>query len=83
MTYSQTAAHKASTDPSADFDAIIIGAGQAGLSLADRLTAAGSTSYTMNANGNLIGRGTDTYGYDQAQPADERDRQRNDQCVHL
>ena len=31
MTYSQTAAHKASTDPSADFDAIIIGAGVSGL----------------------------------------------------
>src|ERR1700731_937975 len=31
MTYSQTAAHKASTDPSTDFDAIIIGAGVSGL----------------------------------------------------
>src|ERR1700719_1142220 len=31
MTYSQTAAHKASTDPRTDFDAIIIGAGVSGL----------------------------------------------------
>jgi cation diffusion facilitator CzcD-associated flavoprotein CzcO len=31
MTYSQAAAHQASTDPSTDFDAIIIGAGVSGL----------------------------------------------------
>src|ERR1700737_5209474 len=31
MTYSQTAAHEASTDPRTDFDAIIIGAGVSGL----------------------------------------------------
>jgi RHS repeat-associated protein len=33
---------------------------------ADRITAAGSTSYTLNANGNLVGRGSDTFTYDQA-----------------
>jgi RHS repeat-associated protein len=33
---------------------------------ADRISAAGSVSYTVNANGNLINRGSDTFGYDQA-----------------
>ncbi len=33
---------------------------------ADRITAAGATSYTVNANGNLTARGSDTFAYDQA-----------------
>ncbi len=33
---------------------------------ADRITAAGATSYTVNANGNLTARGADTFTYDQA-----------------
>jgi YD repeat-containing protein len=33
---------------------------------ADRLTSVGSTSYTLNANGNTTARGSDSFGYDQA-----------------
>jgi len=33
---------------------------------ADRIATAGSVSYTVNANGNLVVRGTDSFGYDQA-----------------
>jgi RHS repeat-associated protein len=33
---------------------------------ADRITAAGATSMTVNANGNLSAKGADTFGYDQA-----------------
>ena len=33
---------------------------------ADRITSAGSTSYTVNANGNETARGTDSFSYDQA-----------------
>jgi YD repeat-containing protein len=33
---------------------------------ADRITAAGSVSYTVNANGNLTARGSDSFAYDQA-----------------
>ncbi len=33
---------------------------------ADRITSAGSVSYTVNANGNLVARGADSFGYDQA-----------------
>ena len=33
---------------------------------ADRITAAGAVSYTVNANGNLTTRGNDTFAYDQA-----------------
>jgi YD repeat-containing protein len=33
---------------------------------ADRITAAGATSLTVNANGNTTARGTDTFAYDQA-----------------
>jgi YD repeat-containing protein len=33
---------------------------------ADRVQAAGATSYTVNANGNTTARGGDTFGYDQA-----------------
>jgi RHS repeat-associated protein len=33
---------------------------------ADRITSAGSTSYTVNANGNVTARGSDTFVYDQA-----------------
>jgi RHS repeat-associated protein len=32
---------------------------------ADRITAAGAISYTVNANGNLTARGADTFTYDQ------------------
>jgi YD repeat-containing protein len=31
---------------------------------ADRITAAGSTTYSVNANGNETARGTDTFGCD-------------------
>ncbi|MBI4493717.1 MAG: hypothetical protein HY690_13075, partial [Chloroflexi bacterium] len=33
---------------------------------ADRITSAGGVSYTVNDNGNLVARGPDTFGYDQA-----------------
>ncbi|MBI4492383.1 MAG: hypothetical protein HY690_06275 [Chloroflexi bacterium] len=33
---------------------------------ADRITTAGTVSYSVNANGNLVARGPDTFGYDQA-----------------
>ncbi len=33
---------------------------------ADRITLAGGTGYVVNANGNLTGRGADTFAYDQA-----------------
>ena len=33
---------------------------------ADRITQAGSTSYRVNSNGNLVARGSDAFGYDQA-----------------
>ena len=33
---------------------------------ADRITAAGATSITVNANGNLTAKGTDSYAYNQA-----------------
>jgi YD repeat-containing protein len=33
---------------------------------ADRLTSAGTTGYTLNANGNTVARGSDTFTYDQA-----------------
>ncbi len=33
---------------------------------ADRITTAGSTSYSVNANGNLTARGSDGFAYDQA-----------------
>jgi RHS repeat-associated protein len=33
---------------------------------ADRITAAGSTTYTVNADGNETGRGSDSFTYDQA-----------------
>ncbi len=33
---------------------------------ADRITAAGSTGYTVNASGNTTARGSDSFGYDQA-----------------
>jgi RHS repeat-associated protein len=33
---------------------------------ADRITAAGATSMTVNANGNLTAKGADTFAYDQA-----------------
>jgi YD repeat-containing protein len=33
---------------------------------ADRIQSAGSTSYTVDANGNLTNRGGDTFAYDQA-----------------
>ncbi|MEK7214193.1 MAG: RHS repeat-associated core domain-containing protein, partial [Chloroflexota bacterium] len=33
---------------------------------ADRITAAGAVSYTVNANGNLVAKGTDSFAYDQA-----------------
>jgi len=33
---------------------------------ADRIQQAGSVTYTLNANGNLVSRGGDTFGYDQA-----------------
>ena len=33
---------------------------------ADRITAAGAVSYTVNANGNLVARGGDSFAYDQA-----------------
>jgi RHS repeat-associated protein len=33
---------------------------------ADRITSAGSVSYTVNANGNVTARGSDAFGYDQA-----------------
>lgn len=32
---------------------------------ADRISQAGSASYTVNANGNLTGRGSDTFTFDQ------------------
>jgi hypothetical protein len=43
MAYSQAVAHKASTDPSTDFDAIIIGAGVSGLYQLYRLRELGLT----------------------------------------
>ncbi|MEK7214293.1 MAG: hypothetical protein AAB289_01675, partial [Chloroflexota bacterium] len=33
---------------------------------ADRVTAAGGVSYTVNANGNLVAKGADSFAYDQA-----------------
>ena len=33
---------------------------------ADRITAAGAVSYTVNANGSLVTRGADSFTYDQA-----------------
>ena len=33
---------------------------------ADRITSAGTVSYTVDANGNLVARGADSFGYDQA-----------------
>ena len=33
---------------------------------ADRITGAGTVSYTVNANGNLVPRGADAFAYDQA-----------------
>jgi YD repeat-containing protein len=33
---------------------------------ADRILTAGATSYTVNANGNTTARGSDSFGYDQA-----------------
>ncbi|MGH7358851.1 MAG: RHS repeat-associated core domain-containing protein, partial [Candidatus Rokuibacteriota bacterium] len=33
---------------------------------ADRISTAGTTSYTVNANGNLTARGSDSFAYDQA-----------------
>src|SRR5581483_8953009 len=33
---------------------------------ADRILTAGSVSYTVNANGNVTARGSDTFSYDQA-----------------
>jgi RHS repeat-associated protein len=33
---------------------------------ADRISSAGATSYTVNANGNLTARGSDSFSYDQA-----------------
>lgn len=33
---------------------------------ADRILTAGSASYTVNANGNLTNRGSDSFVYDQA-----------------
>jgi YD repeat-containing protein len=33
---------------------------------ADRITGAGAVSYSVDANGNLVVRGADTFGYDQA-----------------
>ncbi|MBI4492852.1 MAG: hypothetical protein HY690_08685, partial [Chloroflexi bacterium] len=33
---------------------------------ADRITTAGTMSYTVNSNGNLVARGPDTFAYDQA-----------------
>jgi RHS repeat-associated protein len=33
---------------------------------ADRILTAGATSYTLNANGNTTARGSDSFGYDQA-----------------
>jgi len=33
---------------------------------ADRITAAGSVNYTVDANGNLVARGPDSFSYDQA-----------------
>src|SRR5437870_9534003 len=54
MTYSQTAAHKASTDPSADFDAIIIGAGVSGLYQLYRLRELGLKTRVFEA-GSAVG----------------------------
>src|SRR5712671_1387142 len=49
MTYSQTAAHKASADPSADFDAIIIGAGVSGLYQLYKLRELGLKAWVFEA----------------------------------
>ena len=37
-----------------------------GYDRADRITSAGGVSYTVDANGNLVSRGADSFGYDQA-----------------
>src|ERR1700726_2468590 len=76
MTYSQTAAHKASTDPRADFDAIIIGAGMSGMYQLYRLrelgmrvrvfeagTGVGGTWYWNRYPGARFDSASWTYGY--------------------
>src|SRR6202047_1734104 len=49
MTYSQAAAHKASTDPRTDFDAVVIGAGVSGLYQLYRLRELGLTVRVLEA----------------------------------
>ena len=55
MAYSQAAAHKASTDPSTDFDAIIIGAGVSGLYQLYRLRELGLTVRVFEAGSGVGG----------------------------
>jgi cation diffusion facilitator CzcD-associated flavoprotein CzcO len=55
MAYSQTAAHKASTKPGTDFDAIIIGAGVSGLYQLYRLRELGLTVRVFEAGSGVGG----------------------------
>ena len=50
---------------------------------ADRVTAAGGTAYTVDANGTVTARGTDSFTFDAANRLEDGDRQRRHDDVQL